>query len=113
MFNWFNLIVFDAMVNFSQINGYNGILLLYISLKQCLYHIIEVVCEAHWHSHQICIGKWSGTIKPDRGHNLAKVSTPWAQCYANGAWGVLSYTRLWPISGLILHDRDLCASKNI
>jgi len=46
-------------------------------------------------------------MEPDRGHNLAKVSTPQAQCYTNGARGVLIYARLRPPSGVMFPDMNL------
>ena len=49
----------------------------------------------------------SGNIKPESGCNLAKVSMPWAQRYSNGARGVLTYARLLPLFGLIIHDKNL------
>ena len=47
------------------------------------------------------------------GYNLAKVSTPWAQCYSNGAWGVLTYARLKTLSGLSFHDMNFNVHPSI
>ena len=62
--------------------------LLHTSLKQGLYLII-----LRWFAKctDINIIFISGNITPDRGYNLAKVSTvctPLAQCYSNGARGI-------------------------
>ena len=68
----------DSMLNFSQINGYNCIVIAYIiETTPAFYHwgcLVSALTSTKKKFYQ------GNNIKLDRGYNLAKVSAPWGKC---------------------------------